>query len=144
KALFSHPEMVRDLLDGFVSGEWLVHLDYASLEKVNSSYVTEDLRGRSDDLVWRAKGGGAWVYVYLLLEFQSTVDPSMAVRMLAYVALLYQDLIKSKRLVDGQLPRVLPLVLYNGLVGWYAKEELSALMHSEPRALDAYQPYLRY
>jgi predicted transposase/invertase (TIGR01784 family) len=144
KALFSHPEMVRDLLDGFVCGEWLAQLDYASLEKVNSTYVTDDLRGRSDDLVWRVKWREDWIYVYLLLEFQSTVDPSMAVRMLAYVALLYQDLIKSQKLVHGKLPRVLPLVLYNGFVRWYAKDEISALIHAEPRALDAYQPYLRY
>jgi hypothetical protein len=144
KALFSHPEMVRDLLDGFVAGDWLAQLDYASLEKVNSTYVTDDLRGRSDDLVWRVKWGEDWIYVYLLMEFQSTVDPCMAVRMLAYVALLYQDLIKAKRLIDGKLPRVLPLVLYNGFVRWYAKDDVSALIHAEPRALDAFQPYLRY
>jgi len=144
KALFSHPEMVRDLLDGFVAGDWLAQLDYASLEKANSTYVTDDLRGRCDDLVWRVKWGEDWVYLYLLMEFQSTVDPCMAVRMLAYVALLYQDLIKAKRLVDGKLPRVLPLVLYNGFVRWYAKDEVSALIHHEPRALDAFQPYLRY
>jgi predicted transposase/invertase (TIGR01784 family) len=144
KALFSHPEMVRDLLDGFVAADWVAQLDYASLEKVNSTYVTDDLRGRSDDLVWRVKWCGDWIYVYLLMEFQSTVDPSMAVRMMAYVALLYQDLIKAKQLIDGRLPRVLPLVLYNGFVRWYAKDEVSALIHREPRALDAFQPYLRY
>jgi hypothetical protein len=31
----------------------------------------------------------------LLLEFQSTVDPFMAVRLLTYLGLLYQDLIKQ-------------------------------------------------
>jgi hypothetical protein len=33
--------------------------------------------------------------VYLLLEFQSTVDPFMAVRIMVYLGLLYQDLIKG-------------------------------------------------
>jgi hypothetical protein len=39
---------------------------------------------------------------------------------------------------------LLPLVLYNGFVRWYAKDEVSALIHREPRALEAFQPYLRY
>ena len=43
-----------------------------------------------------------WLYVYLLIEFQSTVDRFMAVRLLTYVGLLYQDLIKSKQLPRGK------------------------------------------
>ena len=34
-------------------------------------------------------------YLYLLIEFQSKVDRFMAVRMLGYVSLLYQDLIRQ-------------------------------------------------
>ena len=117
KNLFSHARMVEDLLKGFVDAEWVSELDYSSLEKLNSSYITDDLRERSDDIVWRVKFRDQWLYVYLLLEFQSTVDPFMAVRMLTYVGLLYQDLIKSKQLPEkGRLPPVLPLVLYTRIV----------------------------
>lgn len=42
--------------------------------------------------------GEDWVYVYLLLEFQATVEYYMAVRLHVYVGLLYQDLIKGKQL----------------------------------------------
>ncbi|QWF72539.1 Rpn family recombination-promoting nuclease/putative transposase [Methylomonas paludis] len=38
------------------------------------------------------------MYVYLLLEFQSSIDHFMAVRILGYLALLYQDLIRSEKL----------------------------------------------
>jgi predicted transposase/invertase (TIGR01784 family) len=145
KHLFSHPEMVRDLLEGFVREDWLAQLDYTSLEKVNSSYVTDDLRARADDLVWRVRWGENWIYVYLLMEFQSTVDPRMAVRMLTYIGLLYQDLIKAGQVAAGDLfPPVLPIVLYNGSARWYAQRELSALIHPGPRALQAYRPQLRY
>jgi len=88
KHLFSHPQMVRDLLEGFVREDWLAQLDYASLEKVNGSYVSDDLRERADDLVWRVRWGERWIYVYLLLEFQSTVERYMAVRIHTYVGLL--------------------------------------------------------
>jgi predicted transposase/invertase (TIGR01784 family) len=94
KSLFSTPELVRDLIIGFVPDEWLHSLDYTTLEKVPGSYVTEDFRDRADDIVWRVKVGGEWIYLYLLIEFQSSVDKYMAVRMMVYVGLLYQDLIK--------------------------------------------------
>jgi len=78
KLLFSAPEVVRDLVLGFIP-------DDSTLEKVPASYVTDDLRRRSDDVVWRVKAGEDWLYLYILIEFQSRVDPFMAVRMLVYV-----------------------------------------------------------
>jgi hypothetical protein len=42
KFLFSNPEMVRDLILGFIPDEWLHSLDYSALEKLNASYVSDD------------------------------------------------------------------------------------------------------
>ena len=39
KLLFSHPEMVRDLLIGYMPGERLNEGDFTSLNRVNGSYV---------------------------------------------------------------------------------------------------------
>ena len=82
KLLFSAPEVVRDLVLGFIPDDWLHSLDYTTLEKIPGSYITDDLRDRADDVVWRVKADGEWVYLYLLIEFQSTADPWMAVRMM--------------------------------------------------------------
>ena len=87
KLLFSHPEMVRDLLTGFVKEAWVEQLDFSTLEKVSGSYVTEDLRDREDDIIWRVRWGDDWLYVYLLLEFQSSEDKHMAVRIMTYQGL---------------------------------------------------------
>ena len=57
KLLFSSPELVRDLVLGFIPDEWLHSLDYRTLEKMPGSYVTDDLRHRADDIVWRVKVG---------------------------------------------------------------------------------------
>lgn len=51
KLLYSHVAMVRDLLQGFVPGHWVAALDLSTLEKCASSYVSDDLRERSDDIV---------------------------------------------------------------------------------------------
>lgn len=158
KHVFSHPRAVADLLRGFVHEDWVAQLDYATLEKVSGSYITDDLRDRDDDIIWRlrmsraadadaaadAHAPGEWVYVYLLLEFQSSPDRHMAVRILTYVGLLYQDLIKSGQIGSGYLPSVFPLVLYNGMRPWTATRQVEDLIEPVPTSLSAYRPSLRY
>jgi hypothetical protein len=81
----------------------------------------------------------------LLLEFQSKVDPFMAVRMMTYLGLLYEDLIRRGHLTpEGLLPPVLPLVLYNGLARWEGAQDVSALIEVVPGGLEQYRPQLRY
>jgi hypothetical protein len=145
KLLFSHPALVADLLSGFVAEDWVKELDFTTLEKQSGSYVSDDLRPRADDVVWRVRWRDHWLYVYLLLEFQSSSDPFMAVRLLTYVGLLYQDLIRAGSLTpDGRLPPVAPLVLYNGRPLWTAAVEMTDLIVAPPGGLDRYQPRLRY
>ena len=145
--LFSHPEMVRDLLIGFVQGEWLNNADFSTLTRVNGSYVTQSdqLAQRHDDLVWKIRINDRWLYVYLLLEFQSSIDPLMALRMMVYVGLLYQDLAKRKEFAaDGKLPPVLPIVLYNGVPRWTASVLMEKLVTTPPAGLESYVPRCRY
>ena len=145
KHLFSHPEMVADLLRGFVHEEWVAQLDFATLEKMNGSYVSDDLQQRQEDVVWRVRWGKEWLYVYILIEFQSSVDPFMAVRIMIYLGLLYQDLIRSRCLTgDGGLPPVLPVVLYNGQRRWNAATNVKDLIGEVPGGLGRYRPEVRY
>ncbi len=126
KLLFSEPQIVIDLLQGFVHERWVKELDYTTLEKVPGSFITDDLREREDDIIWRVKYQSKWVYVYLLIEFQSTIDPYMAVRVPLYTLLLYQDLIKTKQIGKNKLlPPVFPVVLYNGSKRWNSTTQLS-------------------
>jgi predicted transposase YdaD len=145
KRLFSHPEMVRDLIQGFVREGWVNDLDFGTLERVSGSYVTDDLRNREEDVVWRVRLRGRWLYVYLLIEFQSTIDRWMALRMLVYVGLFYQDLIRRGDFgLERGLPPVLPIVLYNGERRWQAAVEVSDLIEPPPAGLAAYAPQMRY
>ena len=146
KRLFSRPGMVRDLLEGFAAREWSGALDFASLTPLPADYVSEDLRRRHGDLVWKVRfRGDRWLYLMLLLEFQTTVERTMAVRMLAYTALLYQRLIANRELLgDGALPPVLPIVIYNGRRPWTAASDVSELVASSDPVLARYQPSQRY
>jgi len=144
KQLFSHPEMVRDLLTGFVPGPWLQQARFDTLEHVNASYVSESDKHRHDDMVWRLKVGPRWVWVYLLLEFQSRPDPWMAVRMMAYVSLLAQNLIRQKQLQQGKLPALIPLVLYNGQPRWTAPTDVADCFAPPLPGLAPFRPQLVY
>jgi hypothetical protein len=145
KLLFSVPEVVRDLILGFIPDEWLHGLDYTTLEPYPGSYVTDDLRHRADDVVWRVKAEGEWIYLYILIEFQSTIDPYMAIRIMTYVGLLYQDLIRKKDiLANRQLPPVLPIVLYNGDAKWTAATDVATLIPKVPGLVAKFLPKLEY
>ncbi len=145
--LFSNPFLVESLLRDFVPSKWVRHLDFSTLEKVASSFATDDLRSRHDDLVWRVRTrlGGEWVYIYLLLEFQRKDEHFMAVRVMTYEGLLFQDLIRKLRLLTGDpLPLVVPIVLYNGHARWKSPTNVAALVPQVPTGLEAFRPSVEY
>jgi len=150
KLLFSHRKMVADLIRAFVHEDWAAGLDLDTLQRVRESGITQDLREREDDVIWRLRivkdGRECWLYLYLILEFQSTVDRAMAVRLLTYVGLLYEDLLKSGEIGPGDpLPPVLPVVIYNGSDPWTAKTDLADMLDpSLPPQLRHWQPQMRY
>ncbi|MDY0073346.1 MAG: Rpn family recombination-promoting nuclease/putative transposase [Thauera sp.] len=103
----------------------------------------------SDDIIWRVRLNlpdrqQEWLYLYLLIEFQSRDEPWMALRVLTYVCLLYQDLIKARQIKPGdKLPPVFPLVLYNGQPRWQASQEIADLI-AAPASLKRWRPSFRY
>ena len=108
KALFSHPQAVRDLLCEFVADlleggrEWVQRLDFDTLEPLPTEHVGTTLRARLNDLVWRVRfadttEGPEWLHVLLMLEFQSSVEWFMALRVQVYAGRLYQSLRRVRR-----------------------------------------------
>jgi predicted transposase YdaD len=149
RLLFAHPRMIESLIREFVPEEWVEELDFTTLERVNASYVAGERkrwRRREGDMVWKARTrDGQPVYLYLLIEFQSTVDRYMIVRVMEYVSLLYQDLIaRGELLPGGKLPLVIPLVAYNGNQWWSAPRSFAELVCSGFPGADIYLPELRY
>ena len=145
KLLFSHPELVADLLRGFVPEPWVAEVDFATLTPVKGSYVSEALRQRHDDVVWKVRLREQWLYVYVVIEFQAEPDSCMALRLLVYVELLDQDLLRRQELSpDGRLPPVLPVVLYHGAAPWTGAVEVRELLTLAPPGLERYQPRFRY
>jgi len=74
KQLFSHAQLIKDLLKGFVKEDWVKELDFSSLEKVNASYISDDLRDRADDIIWKVRWGNKDVWLFTQLPLQNLVS----------------------------------------------------------------------
>ncbi|MBK1718644.1 Rpn family recombination-promoting nuclease/putative transposase [Thiocystis violacea] len=150
KELFSHPEFVQQLIEGFAPPEVAALMDFSTLRNHSGNYITPLFEEKFEDVVWsveaRWQGITQRVFVYLLLEFQSRVDHRMPIRLLHYVACFYDHLLKTKVTTPSRgLPPLLPIVLYNGSKRWTAAEDIYEQVRPEPPAfLRAYQPHLRY
>ncbi|MGJ8514113.1 Rpn family recombination-promoting nuclease/putative transposase [Carnimonas bestiolae] len=151
KLLFSHPRPVIDLLQGFVVEQWVKQLRFDTLERVSNSFVSDSLSTRECDIVWRLRASDdQWTYLYVMLEFQSTVDHWMALRVMTYVGLLYQELIKQRTIIKlssgsaKALPVIIPIVLYSGNKPWNAARDIADLIAPLSNGLAAYTPSLRY
>lgn len=150
KELFSHPEFVQQLIDGFAPDEIAALMDFSTLKNHSGNYITPLFEEKFEDVVWSVEatwqGTTQRVYLYILLEFQSTVDQRMPLRMMHYVACFYDHLLKTRVTTPHQgLPPVFPIVLYNGTQRWSAEQDIYGMVQPEPPPfLRAYQPHLRY
>ncbi len=131
--LFTHSELVEDLLRHFVKEPWVAELDFATLRRESEISVVRRRGARLRDVVWSVRFRGRTLYILILIEFQSRIDPVMALRQLVYVASFYEDLCRQKRLSEsGKLPPVLPVVLYNGERLWRAPCSVEEMIEAVP------------
>lgn len=147
RRLFSHPEVVAQLLRSFVDGPWIKDLDLDAMERLNTKFHADTGERRESDLIWRIpRRDGHDTYLVLLLEFQTKAYRYMAVRVLTYASLLWEQLLREDRLpAKAPLPPLLPVVIYNGDTRWRMPRTVRALIGlPDSSALWRYQPDLRY
>ena len=125
KFIFSHRETFLELLRGFVKKDWVNLVRSEDLMLVDKSYVLEDFSEEESDIVYKANVNGRDVIFYILLEFQSSVDYRMPMRLLFYIVEIWREILKNtskreRRRKDFRLPAVVPMVLYNGKNSWTA------------------------
>ena len=130
KRFFSNPDVVASFLQDFVPESLVRDLDFSTLERLSGNYVSDSFKERYNDIVWRIRWKKSRLasYLVVMLEFQSSPDYWMALRINAYTTLLLQDLIQAQKLgPQAPLPFVLPIVLYNGTKSWNAPTNVADL-----------------
>ncbi|MCB0187995.1 MAG: Rpn family recombination-promoting nuclease/putative transposase, partial [Caldilineaceae bacterium] len=149
KRLFSNKTIFRQLIEAFVEEPWVQALDFTHATRIDKSFVAEHYKETESDIIYRvplrrADGTETEIYFYVLIEFQSSVQRFMAVRVLQYISSLYLDHLLTYGVKETlQLPAVLPIVLYNGDERWTAPTSLGELIADYP-PLGDYRPTFDY
>ena len=135
KFAYQHVLVFADLLRLAVPA-LAAELDFARAEQLPASGVAPAGAGfkqRHGDLIWRVPhrrtGGSDSSHPQLIavVEFQSTVDRDMALRMREYCLMLRESLRRRRGRREEGRPALLPLVVYNGSERWTAPGAVAAL-----------------
>jgi hypothetical protein len=152
RRLFGHVEILKMLVEGFVPAKIIagLELDLDRAEQLKDTFVSEGLAAREADMLWKIPqlhSDDAALYICILLEFQSSVDPVMPIRIMQYVSFIYENMARADgfKLGPNTLPPVLPVVLYNGSARWGAAVQVRDLIASPAQSgLSPYLPTLRF
>jgi predicted transposase YdaD len=109
-------------------------LNWSTLKLVEGSFVDEDLRGSEADLLYEVEqvSGEASLWVYMLLEHQSTPDRWMRFRLLKYCCRIW-DLSFREQPDQRELRAIVPLVFYQGERSWSYSSEFADLFAESVR-----------
>jgi predicted transposase/invertase (TIGR01784 family) len=140
KRIFSNPYFLQKLLESFVHEDFIGKLDFATLKRLDKSFVSKEFRRKESDLIYSVNFENSPVYILLLMEFQSTVDKMMPVRFMRYIAELYECF--HGKTESGKLPAVFPVLLYSGDRKWTARTEIGSII--ERTIPDKYIPSFAY
>ena len=143
--LFEDPINVRELLQ-LVDPDLAKRLDFANANRINRTFIPADLSKIENDLLFRVPVFGIeqTVWVYLLLEHQSRVDPDMGLRLLEYIFKVWEAQTRegTGEASGGQSKRiapVVPLVFYTGMEPWPQPISLVQAMNV-PGGFDRFVP----
>jgi predicted transposase/invertase (TIGR01784 family) len=103
-------------------------LNWSTLTLREGSFVDEDLRRSEADVLYEVEHGSGEdsVWLYILLEHQSTPDRWMRFRLLKYCCRIW-DMHLAQRPTPSVLRPIVPLVFYQGERSWSYSTEFADL-----------------
>ena len=133
--MYSNQEVFTNLVKDTLNYSWANEIKPSDLILVDKSYIQPNYHDKESDIVYRAKVGDEEVVFFVLLEFQSTIDYSMPIRLFFYISeILRREIdpeeIKSKS-KNIKIPAVVPIVLYNGQKPWDAEISFRNMVSKE-------------
>ncbi|MBS0286873.1 MAG: Rpn family recombination-promoting nuclease/putative transposase [Proteobacteria bacterium] len=148
KQLFVHKILVKELLETLLDEGILKEFDLENMTQLKQQYYTDNLREFRSDTIWKINYRRKPLYVCFLLEYQSDINQWMCLKILNYMSLLYQDILKKEQNIlneTGLFP-ILPIVIYNGEKRWDPKcaHWMNMYKSSLPDWLVPYQPSFQF
>ena len=148
KWLIRQREHLQALLE-MLAGEIADALDFGRVEQLHRSFISDELRTQESDMIFSVPfreptAKCEEVIIYILIEHQSSVDPSMELRLLSYMTQIWME--ERRPWVEGKLSKtewrltpIVPIVFYTGTGAWRSPLSLTALMDL-PEVLNRFVP----
>jgi predicted transposase/invertase (TIGR01784 family) len=154
KYLFSNKRIFYQLIKSFVKEDFITDISLDDITLVDRSFVSDEFLSRESDIIYkvnlkdvstslRSDTRLKWsteAYIYILLEFQSTVDKTIPIRMALYTFQFYDLLFRNSQ--KGLLPSVFPILLYTGPDNWTIPSNIRDLI--DKRIPEKYIPSFEY
>ena len=140
KEALTQPDAARTFLRDYLPADVAALLDLSRLQLVKDSFVDEALREHFSDLLYevglRDRGS---VYVCVLFEHKSYVDPLVALQVLRYMVRVWDYSLRQR----ARLWPIIPIVVYHGTDRWSVAPDFQSLFDL-PAALKPYVPDYQY
>ena len=147
--LLETPDNVKGLLLAAVA-DLAKRIDYTRLQRLDRTFISDNFRKREADLVFTApffdeqEETTREVIIYILIENQSTVDPTMPFRILSYMLRIWEsqrEKYESENvpLTQWRFHPILPVVFYTGEQKWDEPLDIKRLIDL-PKSLEEFIP----
>ncbi|WP_145577478.1 Rpn family recombination-promoting nuclease/putative transposase [Yersinia mollaretii] len=130
KQFLTHQQTARDFLEIHLPSEFRKICDFNTLQLESGSFIENDLRAYYSDVLYSLKTQTHDGYVYALIEHQSSPDKHMAFRLMRYAIAAMQRHLDAG---NDQLPLVIPILFYHGMVTPYPYPMCWLHAFSEPK-----------
>ncbi|CNL13083.1 transposase [Yersinia mollaretii] len=130
KQFLTHQQTARDFLEIHLPSEFRKICDLNTLQLESGSFIENDLRAYYSDVLYSLKTQTQEGYVYALIEHQSSPDKHMAFRLMRYAIAAMQRHLDAG---NDQLPLVIPILFYHGMVTPYPYPMCWLHAFSEPK-----------
>jgi len=140
KKIFSDKNISFQFIKAFVPELSGLDIEMDDLFLEETTFTDPNLSDKEDDILYRLRYRGKEIYVYILMEHQSSVDYLMPYRILVYMTRIWERYVnnaKDKRKKGFKLPPIIPIVFYDGVRRWTAEIEFE-------KKVDDYVEFMKY
>lgn len=125
--VFSQPEHAEGELKLLLPAEVSAKIDWSTLRVEKTHIIDAKLAERRTDVLFSARLDGRELYLYLLLEHQSSPDHWMALRLLGALLRIWEDYLATHPGAK-KLPAIVPMVVSHAEGGWSSPVTLRDLV----------------
>ncbi len=124
----------RSFLQQFLPQELSQALNWSTLRMRDGSFVDEEMLRSKSDFLYEVEhiSGEESIWLYILIEHQSTPDRWMSFRLLKYCCRIW-DMNLAERPTPSELRPIVPLVFYQGERSWSYSTEFGTLFTEKVR-----------